>query len=85
LKQGRSWKPDNDLAAARPADRGTPRTRQLPGEARLLQGCQMVYFHTKNPNFGYTLAGLGMDNVVTFYGQSDNFTAIWYMYFIAIW
>jgi hypothetical protein len=27
----------------------------------------MVYFQTKNPNFGKNLEGLGMENVVTFY------------------
>jgi hypothetical protein len=24
----------------------------------VIQGCQIVYFHTKNPNFGYILTGL---------------------------
>jgi hypothetical protein len=33
--------------------------------------------------FGYIL-GLGMDNVDMFYGQLEHFTAIRYLYFIAI-
>jgi hypothetical protein len=33
------------------------------------QGCQMVYFLTKNLNFGYILEGLGMMNVGIFYGH----------------
>jgi hypothetical protein len=30
------------------------------------QGCQMVYFQTKKFQFGYTLEGLGMENVFFF-------------------
>jgi hypothetical protein len=37
------------------------------------QGCQMVYFHTQNPNLGrYILEGLGMENVWTCYGHLEH-------------
>jgi hypothetical protein len=48
------------------------------------QGCQMVYFQTKNPNLGIFLEGLGMENVVKFYDQLEYFTSIWYK-FMAVW
>jgi hypothetical protein len=34
------------------------------GRARLKQGCQMVYFQTKNPILGKIWRVLGMENVV---------------------
>jgi hypothetical protein len=38
---------------------------------RLHQGCQLVYFHTQNPNLGL-FVGLGMEKVV-------YFMSIWYI------
>jgi hypothetical protein len=40
------------------------------------QGCQMVYFKTKNCNLG-TLEGLAMEDVGVFYGHLVYFTAIY--------
>jgi hypothetical protein len=40
-----------------------------------MQGCQMVYFHTKNPN----LSVFGMENVDIFCGPLEYCTAIRYM------
>jgi hypothetical protein len=42
---------------------------------RNLQGCQMLYFHTKNPNFGIYLVGLGIINSGIFYAYLEYFTA----------
>jgi hypothetical protein len=42
------------------------------------QGCQMVCFQTKDPNFGYISEGLRMENVVIFYDQLGYFMAIWH-------
>jgi hypothetical protein len=43
------------------------------------QGCQMVYFQTKNPNFWLNLEGLGiLENFVTFYNHVKYSTDIWY-------
>jgi hypothetical protein len=51
---------------------------------RLAQGCQMVYFKTKNRNFVYILEGLVMEDigVCTFgldYGHLIYFKDIWYI------
>jgi hypothetical protein len=43
------------------------------------QGCQMVYFQTKNPKFGYILEDLAMEDVCAFYGRLVYFTAILYI------
>jgi hypothetical protein len=32
------------------------------------QGCQMVYFQTKNSQFGYILEGLAIEELSTFHG-----------------
>jgi hypothetical protein len=40
------------------------------------QGCQMVCFQTKNPNFGEILEGLAMENLGIFYDHMVYFTAI---------
>jgi hypothetical protein len=35
-----------------------------------MQGCQMVYIKTKNPNLGiHILEGLGIENFGIFYGR----------------
>jgi hypothetical protein len=44
-----------------------------------IQGCQMVYFQTKKPLFGYIFGGLGIDIVGTVCGHSVYFTTIWYV------
>jgi hypothetical protein len=49
----------------------TSRTRQN-------QGCQMVYFLTKNPNLGI-LECLWLENVGIFYWHLDYIKAIWYI------
>jgi hypothetical protein len=41
-----------------------------------IQGCQMVYFQTKNPTFGKFLEGFAMEDVGIFYGHLFYFTAI---------
>jgi hypothetical protein len=33
----------------------------------------MVYFHTKTPNLGKNLVGLGMENVAIFYDHLEYF------------
>jgi hypothetical protein len=43
--------------------------------AAVNQGCQMVYFQAKNPNFGYILEGHRMVNVEIFYGHFGTFCA----------
>jgi hypothetical protein len=40
------------------------------------QGCQMVSFQTKNPNFGKISEGLKLENVDIYYGHLEYFTAI---------
>jgi hypothetical protein len=47
---------------------------------RLGQGCQMVCFHTKNPNFGYILEDLGLENIGMLAGHLEFFTVIWYFF-----
>jgi hypothetical protein len=42
------------------------------------QGCQMVYFQTKNSTFGKKLEGLGIENVVIFYYHFYGHIYIWY-------
>jgi hypothetical protein len=37
----------------------------------------MVYFQTKNPNFGKLLEGPTFENVDIFYGHLEYFTEIW--------
>jgi hypothetical protein len=48
-----------------------------------ITGCQMVYFHSKNPNLG-NLESLEMENIGIFYGRLEHFTAVFGI-FIAIW
>jgi hypothetical protein len=43
------------------------------------QGCQMVCFQNKNPNFGKILEGLRMENAGLFYGHLEYFAVIWYI------
>jgi hypothetical protein len=56
-----------------------------------VQGCQMVYFKTKNHNLGVFLEGLGMESVGIYYALLVYCTAIWYTYlgsfciFVVIW
>jgi hypothetical protein len=48
------------------------------------RGCQMLHFHTPNPNYvGHILGGLGMEKVGIFYDHLEYFTP--YLYFMAIW
>jgi hypothetical protein len=50
------------------------------------QGCQMVYFQTKNPSLGkfWRVLQWKMGTGI-FYGQFVNFPVIWYMYLMALW
>jgi hypothetical protein len=48
------------------------------------QGCQIVYFETKNP-FLYILEGLGMENVFIFYDHLEHFTAKLYQTNLLVW
>jgi hypothetical protein len=43
------------------------------------QGCQMVYFRTKNPNL-CILEGPRMENAGLFFGHLVYFWAIWYIF-----
>jgi hypothetical protein len=50
------------------------------------QGCQVVYFQTKNPNFDiylyifiYILEGLGVENFDIFYGYLVIFVVVWHI------
>jgi hypothetical protein len=43
------------------------------------QGCQMIYFQTKNPDLGKILEGLAMEDVGIFYNHLVNFTSILYI------
>jgi hypothetical protein len=45
-----------------------------------MQGCQMVYFQTKNLNLGKILEGLGMEKVAKFFGHLEYIAAIWYIF-----
>jgi hypothetical protein len=47
----------------------------LVGRAAL-QCCQIVYFHTKNPNSEYIFKGLGMEIIGVFYEHMEYCTAI---------
>jgi hypothetical protein len=54
------------------------------------QGCQMVYFQTKNLNLGVFLMGLSMENVGTFRIDLEYFEAMWnilglFANFVFIW
>jgi hypothetical protein len=54
------------------------------------QGCQMVCFQTKNPNFGKKFWGPGIKNVVIFYDNLEYFTDFGktyglVVYFVVIW
>jgi hypothetical protein len=53
-------------------------TLQLTSLICTYQGCQMVYFQTKNPNLGKILEGFAMENVVMFYEHWEYFSLIWY-------
>jgi hypothetical protein len=48
--------------------------RQISISKALSQGCQIVFFQTKNPY----LEGLGMENFAMFYGHLEYLTALWY-------
>jgi hypothetical protein len=48
------------------------------------QGCQMVYFHTKNQISGI-LGGPWKEILGIFYGQLEHFTAVWYIPIVVIW
>jgi hypothetical protein len=41
------------------------------------QGCQMVYFRTKDPNLGKCLRALKLETVDISYGHFEYFTDIW--------
>jgi hypothetical protein len=41
------------------------------------QGCQMVHFHTKNPNVSIFYHGLGMENVGVSFGHLETIPVIW--------
>jgi hypothetical protein len=54
------------------------------------QGCQVVYFQTKNRNLGKILEVLGMKKVCIFIGHLEYITSIWYILsqfgnLVAIW
>jgi hypothetical protein len=42
----------------------------------MVQGCQMIYFQTKNP-IGANFVGFRFENVDIFYGHLEYFTDIW--------
>jgi hypothetical protein len=48
------------------------------------QGCQMVYFKTKNPNFGYILERLGLEKYWYILLPIETYFSH-YVYFMAIW
>jgi hypothetical protein len=48
------------------------------------QGCQMVYFQTKNPNLGKFWRVLQWKMLV-YQDHLEHFPAIWYIYFMALW
>jgi hypothetical protein len=65
----------------------------FPTSWKMNQCCQMVYFQTKNPNFGQILKGLEMGDVEIFmtilsilrpnkifYGHLVHFVVIWYIF-----
>jgi hypothetical protein len=52
--------------------------RKETKEMDVNQGCQMVYYQTKNPNLGI-LEGLAIEDVGIFYGLFVNFPAMWYI------
>jgi hypothetical protein len=43
----------------------------------LAQGCQMVYFQTKNPNLGKFFRPLDLKNIAVFYGHLECFKNKW--------
>jgi hypothetical protein len=43
------------------------------------QGCQMVYFQTKNHNLGKFWRAMEMENIGIFCGRLEYITAIWYI------
>jgi hypothetical protein len=45
----------------------------------LYQGCQMVYFQTKNPNLGKFWSALQWNMLVNFIAIHMYFTAVWYI------
>jgi hypothetical protein len=45
---------------------------------RRVQGCQMVCFQTKNPNFGHIWRVLEWKMLLYFYDHLEYFTATWY-------
>jgi hypothetical protein len=44
--------------------------------AQVIQGCQMVYFQTKNPNFGKFWRSSDWKIVYLFYNHPEYFTDI---------
>jgi hypothetical protein len=50
--------------------------RSTPINLRPDQGCQMVYFQTKNRNLGTFSDGIAMEDVGKFYGHLVYCTAI---------
>jgi hypothetical protein len=44
-----------------------------------IQGCQMVHFPSKNPNFGYILEGLRAEDAGIFYAHLEYFMVIRYI------
>jgi hypothetical protein len=44
----------------------------------VIQGCQMVYLHTKNPNFGIFVSLEW--KILVFYGNVEYFGVIWYIF-----
>jgi hypothetical protein len=76
------------VIVALPGERKMEREKKENSEAHkrlhtLHQGCQMVYFQTKNPNLGI-FGGFGMGNVGIFSGHLDYFKAKW-VYFMTTW
>jgi hypothetical protein len=49
------------------------------------QGCQIVCFQTKNPNFFKNLQGLGIENIVIFYDHLEYSTSFGIIYSILVW
>jgi hypothetical protein len=50
---------------------------------RVVQGCQMVYFQTKNSNLGKIFEGLKLEKIGIFYGRLESNIVNLYLYFTA--
>jgi hypothetical protein len=59
---------------AQPEKPGFKQNKPSKPTRRAAQGCQMVDFHTKNPNESVFMQGLGME---MFYGSLETSTVIW--------